>query len=151
VKRLNAFAGLACAATLFASAAIAQSVTVSAPWVRGTVAGQKATGAFMELTSRSDAKLLSVASPVAGIVEVHEMTMDAGIMRMRAVPRLELPAGTSVKLGPGGYHVMLMDLKRQLKPGDAVPLTLRIERSDGKIETIDVRAEVRDLSAAQIH
>jgi copper(I)-binding protein len=136
-------------ALLFASGALAQSqsLTVGAPWVRGTVTGQKATGAFMELTSRSDATLVSAASPAAGIVEVHQMKMEDGVMRMRAVPRLALPAGVTVQLKPGSYHVMLIDLKQPLKKGDTVALTLRLEHQDRKIETLEVQAEVRDLTA----
>jgi acyl-CoA synthetase (AMP-forming)/AMP-acid ligase II len=78
----------------------------------------------MQLQSAQDAKLLSAQSPVAGVVEVHEMAMDGGVMKMRAVPSLALPAGKAVELKPGGYHVMLMDLKGQVKDGDTVPVTL---------------------------
>ncbi len=148
MKILHSCAGFACVAMLLANTAIAQSVAVGTPWVRGTVNGQKATGAFMELTSRSDATLLSVASPVAGIVEVHEMKLEDGVMRMRAVPRLNLPAGTTVQLRPGSYHIMLMDLKQPLKKGDTVPLTLRLEHKDMKLETLEVQAEVRDLTTS---
>jgi copper(I)-binding protein len=102
----------------------------------------------MELTSRSDVTLVSASSPAAGIVEVHEMKMEGGIMRMRAVPRLALPTGVTVQLKPGSYHVMLMDLKQPLKKGDTVTLTLRLEHKDSKIESLDVRAEVRDLTAS---
>ena len=121
--------------------------TVQEPWVRGTVPQQKASGAFMQITSAQGGKLVSVASPVAGVVEVHEMAMEGTTMRMRAVPSLELPAGAAVELKPGGYHVMLMDLKQQLKAGDTVPLTLVIEGKDGKRETMKVQAPVRPLGA----
>jgi copper(I)-binding protein len=119
--------------------------TVKDPWVRGTVAQQKASGAFMQITSAQGGKLLSVSSPVAGVVEVHEMAMEGTTMRMRAAPSLELPAGKAVKLEPGGYHVMMMDLKQQLKAGDSVPLTLVVEGKDGKRETLQVKALVRAL------
>ena len=76
------------------SAALAQ-VAVIDPWVRGTVSAQKATGAFMQLKSASDVALVGVASPIAGIAEVHEMKMDGGVMRMAAVPRLALPPAPS--------------------------------------------------------
>ena len=104
--------------------------------MRGTVAQQKASGAFMQITSAHGGKLLSVSSPVAGVAEVHEMAMEGTTMRMRAVGALELPAGQAVELKPGGYHVMLMDLKQQLKAGDTVPLSLVIEGKDGKRETL---------------
>jgi periplasmic copper chaperone A len=130
---------------LFTWAAQAQT-TVKEPWVRGTVATQKASGAFMQITSAGGGKLLAASSPVAGVVEIHEMAMDGNVMKMRAVPALDLPAGKAVELKPGGYHVMLMDLKQQLKPGDTVPLTLTIEGKDGKRETLEVKAPVKPLA-----
>jgi copper(I)-binding protein len=122
-------------------------VTVTAPWVRATVAQQSSTGAFMQLKSAKAVKLVSVSTPVAGIVEVHEMAMDGQVMRMRAVPALELPADKTVELKPGGYHVMLMDLKGQVKAGDTVPLTLVFEGADQKRETVQVKATVKPLGA----
>lgn len=133
-------------ASVVIAPAWAQGVSVSDAWVRGTVAGQMATGAFMELKASENAALLSASSPVAGVVEVHEMTMDKGVMKMRAMPRLELPAGKSVALKPGSYHIMLMDLKQPLKKGDSVPLTLKVEGRDKKLSTLEVKAEVRDLT-----
>lgn len=132
---------------LSATTAFAGDIEIKAPWVRGTVAGQTATGAFMEITSKSGASLVGAASPVAGVTEVHEMKMDDGVMKMRAVARLDLPAGKPVILGPGGYHVMLMNLKQTIKTGDSVPLTLQFEGKDRKVEMIEVVAEVRDLTS----
>jgi len=129
---------------LFAVSAQAQT-TVKDPWVRGTVANQKATGMFAQLVSAGGGKLVGVSSPVAGIVEIHEMAMDGNVMKMRAVPGLDLPAGKTVELKPGGYHVMLMDLKKELKAGDTVPLTLVVEGADKKRETIEVKAAVKPL------
>lgn len=140
---LAAVAGLVLASSAFAQ------VTVKEPWVRGTVAEQKATGAFMQLTSTADAKLIEARSPVAKIVEVHEMVMVENTMKMRAVQGgLELPAGKTVELKPGSYHVMLIDLKAPLKEGDVVPLTLVVQGKDGKKDTIEVKAPVRALNAA---
>ena len=101
----------------------------------------------VRITSAQGGKLLSVSSPVAGVAEIHEMAMQGDTMRMRAVPSLELPAGQAVELKPGGYHLMLMDLKQQLKAGDSVPLTLVVEAKDGKRETIEVKASVRALGS----
>jgi copper(I)-binding protein len=134
------------AALALTSVAHAQ-VTVTDAWVRGTVAEQKTTGAFMKLTSKGDAKLLEVKSPAAGVVEIHEMAMGDNMMTMRAVPSVDLPAGKPVELKPGGYHVMLMDLKQPLKAGDTVPLTLVLEGKDKKRETVEVKATVRALGA----
>ena len=141
---------LVTAAALASSAAFAQT-TVTDAWVRGTVAQQKATGMFAQITSAQGGRLLSASSPVAGVVEIHEMKMDGSVMRMRAVTELALPAGQTVALKPGGYHVMLMDLKQQLKAGDTVPLTLVVEGADKKRETIEVKAAVRALAAAPAH
>lgn len=128
--------------------ATAQELTVKEPWVRGTVKAQKATGAFMEVTSTDGAALVGASSPVAGVVEVHEMAMENNVMKMRAIPRLDLPAGKAVQLKPGGYHIMLMDLKQQIKKGDAVPITLKVEGKDKSVKTVDVKAEVRDLASS---
>lgn len=128
--------------SLLASLAHAQ-VTVKDAWVRATVVQQKATGAFMQIESKQDAKLVAAQSPVAGVVEVHEMTMGGDVMKMRAVPFLALPSGKAVELKPGGYHVMLMDLKGQVKDGDMVPMTLVIESKDGKRQSIEVKAYAR--------
>lgn len=126
-------------------AAHAQSpaVKVDDPWVRATVAPQKATGAFMQLTSSQAAKVVAASSPVAGMVEIHEMKMDDGVMKMRAVDALPLPAGQAVALKPGSYHVMLMGLQRPIKAGEVVPLTLTVEGADGKRTDVEVKAKAR--------
>ncbi|MEN9317409.1 MAG: hypothetical protein RIS35_3802 [Pseudomonadota bacterium] len=140
---------LACALTL-SGTALAQ-VTVTDPWVRGTVAQQGATGAFMSLTASADTKLVGVASPAAEVVEIHEMAMDGGVMRMRAVPGLDLPAGKAVELKPGGYHVMLINLKKPLSAGDIVPITLTLEKAPGQRSKVEINAPVRALSGAAPH
>lgn len=137
---------LAALAGLFSLSALAD-VSVAEPWVRATVPAQKATGAFMQLKSDADARLVSVASPVAGVVEIHEMVMDKDVMKMSPVSGLDLPAGQAVELKPGGYHVMLMDLKAQVKEGDQVPLTLVIENKDGSRQTLELTAPARPLNA----
>jgi copper(I)-binding protein len=126
----------------------AQSITVANAWVRGTVAAQTATAAFMEITSKDAAVLTGVSSPAAASAEVHEMHMDGNVMKMRALDKLELPAGKTVKLGPGGYHLMLLGLKRPLQPGTTIPLSLDIETKDGKRSTLAIKAEVRAPGAA---
>lgn len=130
---------------LLSPTAFAQ-ITIKDAWVRATVAQQKATGAFMQLQAAQDSKLVAAQSPVAGVVEVHEMAMDNGVMKMRAVPSLALPAGKAIELKPGGYHVMLMDLKGRLKEGETVPVTLVVEGKDGKREKIEVKALVRGMA-----
>lgn len=139
---------LAALLAAYSSLAVAQAdVTVTEPWVRGTVTGQKATGAFMGLKSSADARLVGASSPAAKIVEVHEMAMSDGVMRMRAIDALALPAGKAVELKPGGYHVMLIDLVKPLAPGEQVPLSLIVVGADGKKATVDVKATVRELAS----
>ncbi len=133
-------------ATLVPFAAVAET-TVAEPWVRATVPQQKASGAFMRLTSDVDARLVAVESSVAGTAEIHEMVMDSGVMKMSPVAGLDLPAGKTVELKPGGYHVMLFNLKTQLKDGETAPLTLTVENRDGSRQTLDVTAPVRPLGA----
>ncbi|MDO8904237.1 MAG: copper chaperone PCu(A)C [Hydrogenophaga sp.] len=125
----------------------AATVTVKDAWVRATVAQQKATGAFMQLTAKADTKVVEASSSIAGVVEIHEMAMEKDVMRMRAMPALDLPAGKTVELKPGGYHVMLMDLKGPVKEGDVVSLLLVLEGKDGQRETLEVKAPVRALNA----
>ncbi len=138
---------LACTLAFAASAWAQSPVQVQDAWARATVANQSATGAFMKLTAPVATRLVEVRSTAAGIIEIHEMKLDGDVMRMRALDTLPLPAGQPVELKPGGLHVMLMDLKAQVKPGDAVPLTLVFEGADGKRFTQDVKATARALGA----
>jgi copper(I)-binding protein len=131
--------------TLTVTAWAQTTVKVEDAWVRGTVATQKASGAFMRLTPSANARLISAQSPVAGVVEIHEMAMENDIMKMRQIPGLDLAAGRTMELKPGGYHVMLMDLKQQLKGGESVPITLVFEDDAKKRFTQEVKAPVTAL------
>jgi len=131
----------------FSTAVLAQSVQVQDAWARATVQGQKATGAFMKLTAKDGAKLVSVASPVAGVSEVHEMAMEGSVMKMRALANgLDLPAGQTVALKPGGYHVMLMDLKMPLAKETTIPLTLVFQDAKGVKSTLELKVPVSRTS-----
>ena len=144
---MNKLNTLILAACLLAGTAAQAQTTVKDAWIRGTVPQQKATGLFAQITSRTEGRLVSVSSPVAGVVEIHEMAMEGNVMKMRALPDgLALPAGKAVDLKPGGYHVMLMGLKQQLKEGEAVPVTLVIEGKDGRKESVELKAPVRALN-----
>ena len=136
------------AATLLATSFTAWAeapVQIEAPWARATVAGQQASGAFMRLTSEKNARLVAASSPVAGVVEIHEMAMENDVMKMRQIPGLDLAAGRTLDLKPGGYHVMLMDLKQQMKGGDVVPITLVFEDDAKKRFTQEIKAPVTAL------
>lgn len=132
-----------CLAALLAAAAasaVHAQVTVDGAWARATVPNQSATGAFMRLTAQKDVVLTGASSPVADIVEAHEMWLDKDIMRMRPADRVSLKAGQTIELKSGGLHVMMMDLKKQLKAGESVPLTLSFKAADGTVSTVEANA-----------
>ena len=129
------------------AALAADAVSVSNPWVRATVPGQSVAGAYMDITAKTRTALVAVESPVAGKAELHTMTMDGGVMKMRPLEKLELPANKTVTLKPGGYHVMLIDIKRELKAGERVPLTLTLQDQKGGKSTLRLDAEVRAAAA----
>ena len=107
-------------------------VKVEQAWARATVPGQKTTGAFMKLTAPQSTQLVAVSTPVAGVAEIHEMKIDGGVMKMRATPALDLPANKAVELQPGGFHLMLMDLKAPLTKDSNIALTLTFKDAKGQ-------------------
>jgi copper(I)-binding protein len=122
----------------------AANLKVEDAWARATAPGQPVAGAFMKLTSDSNAELIGVSSPAAGVTQVHMMKMQDGVMIMREMKNLPLPEGKTVVLAPGGYHIMLMELKHPLKAGESVPITLKM-KAGNKIQNVEVNAEVRDM------
>lgn len=146
MKTLIKFTILGCFLTTL-TGFVRSEVIVTDAWVRATVPNQKATGAFMNLTSKEQCRLVSATSPLTGVVELHEMVMEDDTMKMREVKSIELSAGKPTDLVPGGYHIMLLDLKNQLKEGDSVTLQLVFEKQDGTKETAEVSAKVRALAS----
>jgi copper(I)-binding protein len=134
---------LIAAAAVAGATAVSGQTTVRDAWIHSTTAQQKATGVFAQITARAGGRLAAASSPVAGAVEIHEMVYVSSGLRMRTVPGVALPAGQTIDLNPAGHHLMLMDLKRLLKPGDLIPVTLVIEGPDGTRERIDVQATVK--------
>ncbi|WP_084545181.1 copper chaperone PCu(A)C [Derxia gummosa] len=121
------------------------AVSVEDAWVRATVPGQSATGAFLRITSPVPAKLVGVSSAIAASTDLHESVEEGGMKKMRPVAALDLPAGKTVSLAPGGWHVMFTGLKAPVTEGATVPLTLVID--DGKTRrNIEVNAQVRALT-----
>jgi periplasmic copper chaperone A len=118
------------------------AITIKDAWVRSSVPGQKGTGAFMKITAKDGMRLVGASTPVAGVTEVHEMKMEGDVMKMRAVPALELPAGKTVELKPGGYHVMLMDLKAALPKDSTVALTLVFKDAKGVESKMELKLPV---------
>ena len=143
---IRTFAAAAVLAATAGTAFAQANVSVKDAWVRATVPAQKATGAFMQLQAARDSKFVSASSPLTPNVEVHEMAMQGDVMRMRQVQSVDLPAGQRVELKPGGYHLMLLNLKSQVKEGDTVPFTLVFEGKDGKRETVEIKAPVKALN-----
>ena len=117
-------------------------VKVEGAWARATVQGQKGTGAFMKITAPEGAKLVGASSPAAGVTEVHEMKMEGDVMKMRAMPFLDLPAGKTVELKPGGYHIMLLDLKAPLAKDTTVPVKLTSKDAKGVESTQELTLPV---------
>ena len=146
LKSLTTSALLVALAALTVGSAQAQTadpaINIKDAWVRTTVPGQKATGAFMKITATEGTRLVGASTPVAGVAEVHVMKMDGDVMQMRALPGLELPAGKTVELKPGGYHVMLMDLKAALPKDSTVPLTLLFKDAKGVQSKIELKLPV---------
>jgi len=140
------------AVALMGGMAHAQSVDVKDAWVRTSVQGQKATGAFMKLTAKDGARLVAASSPVAGVTEIHEMKMEGDVMKMKAVAGgLDLPAGKTVELKSGGYHLMLMDLKAALPKDSTIPLTLVFKDAKGVESRLDLKVPVAVAPMASAH
>ena len=120
-------------------------VQVESAWVRPMVKGQTATGGFMVLTARQPLTLEGFSMSRAGVPELHEMTMDGNVMRMRAIASLALPAGQAVMLRPGGHHLMLTQLPDALKDGELLSLTLKLRTAEGKSVTQAINVPVKTL------
>ena len=142
---LSILATLWLGAWIATAAQAAEVVDVKDAWVRATVPGQKVAGAYLEIRSGSAARLVGVRSPVAKSAEIHSLSNDGGVMTMRHLDALDLPAGQSVRLEPNGNHIMLFDIKQPLEAGARVPLTLIIEQK-GKKKSVEVQAEVRAVT-----
>lgn len=146
--RSSAFPRLFLSIFLAASSFCVQAqVTAKDAWVRATVPAQKTTGAFMTLVSSEDVKVVGASSTAAAKVELHSSMSMGGVMQMHAMDSIALPTGKAVELKPGGMHVMLIGLKRQMKEGDRVPIALAIEKKGGVRESVQVEATVRPIGS----
>jgi len=141
------------ALALVAGAALAQSyavkdLVIEHPYARATPPGAKAGGAFLTIRNKGSTadRLVDASTPAAKFVEIHEMWMDAGVMKMRAIPGIDIKPGAKAELKPGGFHIMLLDLKQPLQSGDRIPMTLVFEKA-GKVE-VSVAVEGMTAGAA---
>ena len=135
-----------------APAAHAQPIAPAAPtitdaWVKASLPGATVSAAYMHIKSAKPLKLVRVDTPVASIVELHNMTMKDGVMEMKAMDAVEIFPNKRVELTPGGMHVMLMQVKQPIKAGDKVPLTLTFEAADKKPLVVRLDAVARDQVA----
>ena len=146
--KLTSLQTLIAALALGSASLYAQTVEVKDAWARATVPGQTASGAFMKITAKEVAQLVGADSSAAEVVEVHEMRLEGNVMRMRAAPVIDLPVGQTVELKPGGYHVMLMDLKAPLKAGSSLPLTLTFKNAKGVESKVQLQVPVRTAAPA---
>jgi len=147
--RSAAFAAILLAAASVTAAAqnyTAGSLKIERPWTRATPSGAKVAGGYMTITNTGTEpdRLVGGSLPLAGRFEVHEMTMDGGVMKMRELQGgLEIKPGQTVQLKPGGYHVMFMELKELLKQGETLKGQLRFLKAG----TVDVEYKVESVGA----
>jgi len=122
------------------------AVTITHAWAMPTAPGQNVAGAYLEIHSAVAGKLIAASSPVAGSAEIHVMRLENNVMEMRQLKSLDLPAKQTVRLEPRGLHIMLLNLKRPLKPGDKIPLSLTLQLENGSKTVVEVQAEVRSAA-----
>jgi copper(I)-binding protein len=137
------------AALLFSFAGNAADIEVSGGWIRATAPGQDQGGADLSIISKQSATLVGASSPVCKVVQLHSMTSEGGMMRMREVKAIELPAGKRVNLRESGYHLMLIGLKAPLKEGETVPLTLNIMVGKQGMTKVETTADVKSLTTTE--
>jgi copper(I)-binding protein len=127
-------------------------IDIGHPYARATGPGQPTGGGYLKLENKGrDDRLLSARAAVSASVELHSMTMEGDVMRMRQVEGVALPAGQTVELKPGGYHIMFVGLKAPLKDGDKFPMTLKFEKA-GEVEvTVNVEAPKAGAAAEHKH
>ncbi len=139
----------AVAALLLTAQVYAADVKIDDAWARATAPGQENGSVGLVITSAKDARLIAVTTPIAKFAEIHTMSMENGVMKMRQLEDLPLPAKQPVKLGPGGDHLMLFSLKKPLKAGEEIPLTLTIQFADKSSKKINIKAQIKPLSAGR--
>lgn len=147
----TALASFLLAAAAASHAQAPAPVVVEGAWARSTVAGQDTTGAYMTLTAREPLTLVGARTAVAGTASVHEMKMEGEVMKMREVEALPLVPGKPLRLAPGGYHFMLMDLKAPIKPGSTIAMTLRFRDASGAERQLPVSVPVAAAAPAHKH
>jgi copper(I)-binding protein len=129
----------------------ADQIRVSDAWTRASAPGQNVAAVYFDIVSAVDAKLVAIDTDIAQVAEFHHMMVDGGTMRMRAVPAVDLPAGITVSLKPGGFHVMLFGLEKSLRAGERIAFELSVEDVNGRQTKLKIQADVRNLDASKAH
>lgn len=127
---------------LLACSKQAPEISITDNWVRATAEGQEVGAAYMTITSASNNRLVKVESSASDSVEIHSMSMENGVMKMRMLEQLDLKANTPNKLAPGGFHLMLFDLKKPLKAGETVSFALHFKNQAGKERLVTVSSPI---------
>jgi periplasmic copper chaperone A len=143
ILALAAFSAMAFAAPVRADDVKAGDLVITQAWSRATPGGAKVAGGYLTIENKGTApdKLIGVSAEIARKVEVHEMATDNGVMKMRPLEKgLAIDPGKTVKLAPGGYHLMMQELRGPLKQGDKVPVTLEFEKAGKVAVSLDVQA-----------
>jgi len=145
MRKFYRLSGLVIALCWNASAG-AGDIQIEAAWARATAPGQGAASVDLTITSKQAATLTGVASNVAQSVEMHSMTYQDGVMKMRRVKAIALPAGKAMNLGESGYHLMLVGLKAPFAAGESIPLTLAIKLPGKRMVQVEIKVEVKPLT-----
>lgn len=150
-QRICRVAALLLLFLVYSAAAAAQAVVAKNAWARATAPGQATAAVYLEIVSSRDAALVGAATPLAKAAEIHATRTAGGVMKMRPVARVDLPAGKTVRLAPGGLHIMLVGLKQPLRENDRVPVELTVESTGGSSAIVTIEAEVRPIGAGAHH
>lgn len=131
------------ASILISACSKQDSIEIKNQWVRASNDGQDVSAAYMTIVSNEDTSLITIDSDVADVIEIHSMSMENGVMKMRMLDTLDLVAGKPTELSPGGFHLMLFDLKKPLAAGKEAHFTLHFKNKAGQEKTISVTSPIK--------
>ena len=131
------------ASILISACSKQDSIEIKNQWVRASNDGQDVSAAYMTIVSNEDTSLITIDSDVADVIEIHSMSMENGVMKMRMLDTLDLIAGKPTELSPGGFHLMLFDLKKPLTAGKEAHFTLHFKNKAGQEKTISVTSPIK--------
>ncbi len=131
------------ASILISACSKQDSIEIKNQWVRASNDGQDVSAAYMTIVSNEDTSLIAIDSDVADVIEIHSMSMENGVMKMRMLDTLDLIAGKPTELSPGGFHLMLFDLKKPLTAGKEAHFTLHFKNKAGQEKTISITSPIK--------